>query len=108
MMRTTITFGPNDEDQTTPNGADGDEAILLVGMILVEQLEVVDAGTEELACLFQRETMLLLVSKVLRTVPGDPHRDSVSHWRSQSMAEQQVTQWMPFRQSDVPPFSGGH
>jgi hypothetical protein len=29
-----------------------------------------------------------LVGKILGTVPGDPHRDSVSHWRSTSTADQ--------------------
>jgi hypothetical protein len=50
---------------------------------------------EELACFIERETMFLLIGKALRTVPGDPHRNSVSHWRSPSMADQQNTLSLP-------------
>jgi hypothetical protein len=42
--------------------------------------------------------VVFLVGNILGTVPGDPHRDSVSHWRSTSTADQQKAMGLLSRQ----------
>jgi hypothetical protein len=49
--------------------ADCDEAILPLGMIGVEDLEVIDPGLEEPPRLREGQTVLSLVAAVLRGVP---------------------------------------
>jgi len=91
-----VTFGPDNHDQPAPNRSDRDEAILDVGMVVIEVLEIVDTRAEQLTGLLEGDAVVFLVGKILGTVLGDPHRDSVSQWRSTSMAYHRI---------GAPPFS---
>ena len=42
-----ITLGPDHEHESALDRADGDEPVLEIGMVLVEDLEIVDAGREK-------------------------------------------------------------
>jgi hypothetical protein len=75
-----IALGPNYEDETTCDGADGDEAILHVGVNVVEDLEVVDPRGKELLGFLERDTMFASVGEVLGFLPRNLHEASVSHW----------------------------
>ena len=81
-----VTFGPNNENQASLDGTDSDESVFVIRMSVIKKLEIVRAGAKELAGFFERDAVLLLVETVLGTVPCDPHRDSVSQWRTASTA----------------------
>jgi hypothetical protein len=58
-------LGPDHENDATSDWADGDEAILEVGMLFVEDLEIVRARKQQYASLLERKAVLLLVREVL-------------------------------------------
>lgn len=66
-----VTFGPNYNNQPALDGTNGDESVFVIRMGVIEKLEEVRAGTKKLAGLIKRDAVLLLVGKVLGTVPGD-------------------------------------
>ena len=79
-----VTLGPDDEDHPATDRPDGNEPVFDFRMFTVEDLDVVPAGREELACFFERDAVLLLVCEVLGMAPRDLHFGSVSQWLSPS------------------------
>jgi hypothetical protein len=68
----------DDNHESAINRADGDEAVFEVGMLRVEDLELVSARFEEPPSLRERQTVLFLIAEVLCIVPLDVHRQNVS------------------------------
>lgn len=64
----------NDEHDPARDRPDSNEAVFLVGVSVVEDLEVVEGGDEQLLGLFEGHPVLLLVGEILGLVPLDPHR----------------------------------
>ena len=73
-----VLLHPNDQDQPSSNRTDGNEAILEHRMLVVKDLQIVDARLKEFAGFFETDAVLSLVREILRMVPRDLHRDSVS------------------------------
>ncbi len=73
-----VTFRPDHQDESTPNWADSNEAILSHGMFIIEDLEVINTGREQLARFSETNAVLALVREILCTVPLDLHRSSLS------------------------------
>jgi len=48
-------------------------------MIVIENLELINARAEQLAGLFKADTMFPLIRKILRMIPLDRHAASVSY-----------------------------
>ena len=67
-------FRVDDDCEPTVDRADGDEAILEVGMFRVEDLENLGFGLEEAPSLGEREAVLPLVAEVLRVILLEVHR----------------------------------
>lgn len=57
----------------------GDEAILRLGVGLVEDLEIVGPPGEELLSLLEGDAVLPLVRQVLGFIPFNPHLISISY-----------------------------
>lgn len=55
-------------------------------MELVKDLEDFDVVLEELRGFLERDAVLELVGLVLGLIPFELHRESVSQWRTKSMA----------------------
>ena len=85
-----------DHEQSTPDGADCDETVFEIGMIAVENLQIVDIGFEEPACLFEGHTVLLLSDEVLLVVPLEVHRERISQRTTKSMTY--IVSWSWTRQ----------
>jgi len=47
-------------------------------MVVIKNLEIVNARVEQCTGFFEADTVLLLIRKILGTVPLDLHRASVS------------------------------
>jgi hypothetical protein len=60
-----VALGPDDENQSSFDRADGDEAILDVGVRLIEDLEIVCSRLEEIGSLFERDAVLPSVLPIL-------------------------------------------
>ena len=74
-------------DDPSPDWPDGDEPLLLVGMFLVVDLQVVNASLEKLGGFLETQVVLCPVDIVLRWIPLESHcteriyaNDLVSQW----------------------------
>lgn len=65
-----VTLRPDDQNETAGDGPDGKEAILRFGMDLVEDLEVIGPGREELPGLLEGDAVPPPVVLVLAFIPG--------------------------------------
>jgi hypothetical protein len=66
-------FCVSDYDDTSPDRPNGDETILLVGMLLVEDLKVVNSAPEKLAGVVKRQSVFFPIALVLRRIPLRSH-----------------------------------
>ena len=71
--RSLVALGPDHQNDTTRDWTNRDETILVLRMLLVEDLEAVDARKQECSCFLERQPVLLLVRAVLRLIPGYSH-----------------------------------
>jgi hypothetical protein len=85
--RLLVPFGVDDENEAGSQRTDSDEAVLLVRMDLVEDLQIVLSTGEEGTRFLEGDTVLPLVHNVLGLIPDDPHGKTISHWLSRSMAD---------------------
>jgi hypothetical protein len=69
-----VALGVDDDHESPLDGADRDEAILEVGVLDVEGLQVIDTRFEEPTSLPERDAVLLLVEQVLGIVPLEAPR----------------------------------
>lgn len=81
-----IALRPYNHSQPSRDESDGDEAVLFVGVGIVEDLEVVEAREEELLRLLKGDAVLLLVRAVLARIPGNPRVQVLSVVLTKSMA----------------------
>ena len=70
-----FSFRVDDNHESAIDRADGDEAVLEVGMLCVEDLEIVGARLEEPLSLRERQTVLALVADVFLIVSLEVHID---------------------------------
>ena len=62
-----------DDYEPAVDWADRDESVLGLGMVLVEDLQILSTRFEELARLSERQAVLLLVAEILLVVPLEIH-----------------------------------
>jgi len=77
-----LALGPYNENKTTGDRADGNEAILDIGVRVVEDLKVVDVRIEEFFGFVERDAVFPLVCDVLGFIPRNLHGDTVSQRRT--------------------------
>ena len=71
--RVFVSLGPRDNNDLVSYRADRDEAIFLLEMLLIEDLEVLCAGKKQLLRLFKADVVFVAVLKVLSLIPLDLH-----------------------------------
>jgi hypothetical protein len=76
-----LALRPDDGDDTRLDAPDREKSLLVIGMVVVEDLEMV-VSVEERASVLEGETVLLLVRAVLRLVPLETHRWRLRQWRT--------------------------
>jgi len=81
-----VAFGVDDQNDAPHNRTDGDEAILVIRVQIVEDLQVVIPSREENTCFLERDAMLFLIGAVLGVIPDDPPCSRLSQGRTKSMA----------------------
>jgi hypothetical protein len=82
--RAFLRLGPDHDDQTAIDQADCDETLLRFGVFFVEDFKVT-VRCEEAGRLLERNSMFLLVRRVLSVVPRERHWDSVRREATKSM-----------------------
>jgi hypothetical protein len=83
--RLLITFRIHDKNQALFDRSDGDEPVLLIGMGVIEDLQVVVSSAEQGARLLKGDAMLLPIRAVLGFIPDDPHGPTIVQGLSKSM-----------------------
>lgn len=81
-----VPFSEDHHDHTSRDGPDGDKTVFVVGMSIIEDLQVVGVGQEELLRFFEGDAVFVLVREVLALVPFEVHLGSMSQRRTKSMA----------------------
>jgi len=81
-----LTLRVDDDHDPSLDRPDRDESILELGMICIEDLEIVRLGAQKRCSLCKGDSVLGLVYGALVFVPFELHRWNIRHWRSQSMA----------------------
>jgi hypothetical protein len=76
--RLLISFRVHDKNQALFDRSDGDEPVLLIGMGVIEDLQVVIASVEQ-------GTMPRPIRAALGFIPNDPHRPTIVHGLTKSM-----------------------
>jgi hypothetical protein len=83
--RLLISFRVHDKNQALFDRSDGDEPVFLIGMGVIEDLQVVIASVEQATRFLKGNTMLRSIRAVLGFIPDDPHRPTIVHWLTKSM-----------------------
>jgi len=76
---------PDHDDQAATDEPDGDKPVLDLGVILVEDFQIV-VGTEDVLGLIERDAVFSLVRAILGLVPQELHSTSVRLRGTKSMA----------------------
>ena len=84
--RIVVTLGPHHQDEAASDRADGDESVLRLGMLVIEDLEIIDTGCEELTRFAKPDAMLLSIREVLAVIPLHLHEVSLGAGAAKSMA----------------------
>ena len=83
--RVLITLRVHNENEVPLDRSDGDEPILVIGMGVIEDLQVVVPSGEEATRLLKGDAMLLPIRAVLGLIPDDPHRPTIGRGPTKSM-----------------------
>lgn len=82
-----VTFGPHDDNNAFSYRPDSNKPILVVGMLCVEDLDVVGIGEKYLLSLFKANAVFVDVAEILFFIPLDLHGGTLStggacvnHW----------------------------
>src|SRR5207344_1526767 len=68
-----VTLRVGNNDHASPDRADGDESVLLVGMVLIVDFQVVNTGLEKPGGFIEGQAMLCPIGFVLGSIPLEAH-----------------------------------
>jgi len=81
-----FTLRVHNEDEASLNRPDGDEPVLFRGVGFIKYLQVLISTAEQIAGFLKGNAMLLPIRAVLGFIPDDPHKRTIVHGLSKSMA----------------------